>query len=108
MSTTSLKLPDDLKARVQSLAENEGFSSHAFMVNAVEQAVQQAEAQRAFIAAAEASLDDVRNGAAVYAAEDVHRWIKARLAARGAGRTVPEPAPIRGRDTKKASKAARA
>ena len=104
MTTTSLKLPEALKTRIQSLAAHEGFSSHAFMVSALERAVEQAEAQRSFIAGAQASLEDVRNGGPVYAAEDVREWIKARIRARSTGETVPEPAPTGGRAAKPGGK----
>ncbi|WP_218509812.1 hypothetical protein [Variovorax sp. dw_308] len=104
MATTSLKLPEELKTRIQSLASHHGFSSHAFMVSALERAVEQAEARRSFIEAAGASLEDVRNGGPVYAAEDVHQWVKARVAAHTTGEKVPEPTPIRGRGSKPAAK----
>jgi len=108
MTTTSLKLPEELKSRIQALASHQGFSSHAFMVNALERAVAQAEARRSFIADAEASLEDIRNGGPVYAAEDVREWLKARIAARGTGAKVQEPTPIRGRGAKPAGKSKRA
>jgi predicted transcriptional regulator len=43
MSTTSLKLPDELKQRAVSAAHLQGVSTHAFMVNAIEQAAAMAE-----------------------------------------------------------------
>lgn len=92
MTTTSLKLPEDLKAEIQRFAAQDGISAHAFMVRTLEQAVERASARHAFVAAAEASLAEVRTGGAVYAADDVHRWMKARLR----GESAARPAPARG------------
>ena len=90
MSTTSLKLSDQLKASIQSFAAQDGVSAHAFMINALERAVERANARKAFIADAEASLDEALNGGPVYAAEDVHRWARASLR----GKAAAEPKPL--------------
>ena len=37
-STTSLKIPDSLKARVTAMAAHEGKSAHAYMVETLEEA----------------------------------------------------------------------
>jgi predicted transcriptional regulator len=91
MSTTSLKLPDELKANIRQFAEQDGVSAHAFMVRALEGAVTRAQARKAFLDDAEASLDDALAGGPVYAAEDVHRWARARLR----GEQSPEPKALR-------------
>lgn len=89
MSTTSLKLPEELKAEIQQFAAQDGISAHAFMVRALEGAVTRAQQRKSFIDDAEASLDEVLAGGATYAAEDVHRWARARLA--GEDAALPEP-----------------
>ncbi|MES1927313.1 hypothetical protein [Salinisphaera sp. T31B1] len=53
MSTTSLKLPDELKARIQRAAEARDTSAHAFMVESLQNAVTAAEQQLAFHADAQ-------------------------------------------------------
>ena len=40
MTTTSLKLPDELKQRAVAAAERIGVSPHAFMIHAIEQAAE--------------------------------------------------------------------
>ncbi|MEO8250844.1 MAG: hypothetical protein ABI589_15905 [Burkholderiales bacterium] len=97
MTTTSLKLTDQLKIRIQSVASREGVSAHAFMVGALQRAAEQAEARQSFIDDAIEALEDIRNGGPVYAADDVHKWIKQRIRARTTGETVPDIKPIRGR-----------
>lgn len=89
MSTTSLKLPEELKAEIQQFAAQDGISAHAFMVRALEGAVTRAQQRKSFIDEAEASLDEVLAGGATYAAEDVHRWARARLAGEEAALPLP-------------------
>ena len=48
MSVTSLKLPHELKERIQSLVTGTGRSAHAFMVEAIERAAQAEELRRRF------------------------------------------------------------
>ena len=67
MSTTTIRIEDELKARVAAAAERTGKTAHAFIVDAIAQIVEQAE------------LDD-----------DFHRvaderWVKVL----SAGKTVP-------------------
>ena len=79
MATTSLKLPDDLKQRTISAAEQQGISPHAFMVSAIEQAAHAAEQRSSFITDALAAEQEVLASGKAFAAEDVHAYIKARL-----------------------------
>lgn len=91
MATTSLKLPDDLKARAQAAAENQGVSPHAFMVLAIEHATKSAELRADFIADALAARKHVQETGIAYAAEDVHEYIRAKI--RGENPTRPKPIP---------------
>ena len=43
MSTTTIRIEDDLKARVAAAAERAGKTSHAFILDAIAQTVEQAE-----------------------------------------------------------------
>ena len=90
-ATTTLKLPDPLKARIGPLAEAAGKTPHAWMVDALEAQVALAEMRQAFIAEAEASAAEVDAAGALYAAEDVHAYIVARAA----GKAAPRPKPVR-------------
>jgi predicted transcriptional regulator len=90
-ATTTLKLPDPLKARIAPLAEAVGKTPHAWMVDALEAQVALAEIRQAFIAEAEASAAEVDAGGPQYAAADVHAYIVARAA----GKVAPRPKPVR-------------
>jgi len=89
--TTTLKLPEKLKARIARLAKQTGQSSHALMVNALEREISREERMRDFVREALASKADVEAGGAVYRAEDVHAWME-RLAK---GERPPRPSPWR-------------
>ena len=54
MSTTTIRIEDDLKARVAVAAERAGKTAHAFIVEAIAQTVEQAELDEAFRRVADA------------------------------------------------------
>lgn len=99
MSTTSLKISDALKQDIQQFAAMDSVSSHAFMVNALESEVRRRRLRAEFVAEAEAAAAEIDAGGPVYAAEDVHAWVKARIRSRTTGEAVPEIKPIRGSET---------
>ena len=90
-TTTTLKLPDKLKARITRLAKQTGQSPHSLMLKALEREVAREERMRNFVREALASKADVEAGGAVYRAEDVHAWLE-RLAK---GEKPPRPSPWR-------------
>lgn len=93
VTATSLKLPKTLKDRITRLAKRAGESPHAFMLRLLEDQVHAAERFEKFVAdAREADLRMQESGTG-YAAGDVHKYLKARVAGR---RTVrPKPVPWR-------------
>ena len=46
MTTTTIRLDDDLKSRVAAAARREGKTAHAFILEAIAQTVEQAELDR--------------------------------------------------------------
>ena len=92
-TSTSIKLPSALKARVGELSEVEGKTVHAWLVEAVAQQVARAEMRESFISDALAAADAIDAGAAVYAAEEVHAY----LVSRASGSRVRRPRPLTGR-----------
>lgn len=89
-SSTTLKLPDDLKRRIAPLAKSAGQTPHAWMVEALGRQISLAEKRQAFVADALAAEEDAREPGLVYRADDVHRYIRARVA----GRRVRRPKPV--------------
>ncbi len=96
-ATTTLKLSEELKARIASAAQASGRTPHAFMVEALETQSRLAEMRQSFIDDAVASAAEVDAGGALYAIEDVQAYILARTA----GKTAKRPKPIVRTDTKR-------
>jgi len=80
--TTTLKLPDELKARVNEVAASAGQSPHAFMVEAIEQQTQLAVRRRDFVGAALAAEQEVVQYGLVHDGDEVLAYLKAQLEGR--------------------------
>lgn len=90
MSTTSLKLPDDVKQLAIAAAKLRGVSTHAFMVEAI-QAAASAEKHRAeFVAEAVAARANALRTGKGYASADVHQYIEKRTAGLSASKPKPK------------------
>ncbi|MDB5807824.1 MAG: CopG family transcriptional regulator [Betaproteobacteria bacterium] len=79
MSTTSLKLPEELKSRIAQVAEKSDRSPHALMLEILEQGVTAQEKRREFVESAleaQREFDRTREG---YAAEDVAAYFEAKM-----------------------------
>ena len=79
MSTTSLKLPDELKQRAVDAAQELGISPHAFMVDAIRQAAHAVEQRAAFVAQARDARAELLAQGQGYAADDVRTYLRSRL-----------------------------
>jgi predicted transcriptional regulator len=53
MTTTTIRLPEELKERVARAAQHAGTTSHAFILHAIAESVEEAERRAEFNAAAE-------------------------------------------------------
>jgi len=85
--STTLKLPEDLKTRVAKAAAEAGQSSHAFMLEAIEQQTRLAERRRAFVGAALVAEEEVARYGLVHDGDEVLTYLQARLE----GRKVRRP-----------------
>jgi predicted transcriptional regulator len=79
MATTSLKLSDELKEQATNAATALGMSPHAFMVEAIKQATQNAELRSAFLAQGNAARKQAIKTGKAYAAKDVHQHMRDRI-----------------------------
>ena len=79
MSTTSIKLPDDIKQKANAAALDLGITPHAFMVEAIRKATLAAEKQAAFIADAQAARAATLQSGLGFAAADVHAHLRKRI-----------------------------
>ena len=79
MATTSLKLPDSLKERVNALAAQANKSPHAFMVDLIAEQTERAEKRQAFINSALASKKEFDETGLAYDADEVHAYLRAKI-----------------------------
>jgi predicted transcriptional regulator len=79
MSTTSLKLPDELKQRAATAAQELGVSTHAFMVEAIRQAADAVEQRSQFVAEAIAARAEMLQSGLGHDADEVRAYLRARL-----------------------------
>ena len=88
MSTTTIRIEDELKARVAAVAGLSGKTTHAFIVDAIAQTVEQMEQDNAFYALADQRWD------AILATGKTVPWEAARtyLQARANGESPRKPA----------------
>lgn len=86
MSTTSLKLSQNLKKRTAAIAQARGLTPHAFMVDAIEQAASAAEKRAGFVAEALAAREAMLKTGKGYAADEVHAYLRNRIAGKAAKR----------------------
>ncbi len=91
MATTSLKLPDALKQRVNALAAQVNKSPHAFMVDLIAAETLRIEEDRAFMVRAEASLKHYQETGVGYDTHEVHAYLRAKIQ----GVTLSEPKPVK-------------
>ncbi len=78
MPTTTIRLEDDLKARVAAAAEREGKTAHAFILDAIAQTVEQAELDEAFQRVAEARWTKMLDTGKTVPWDDAKAYLKAR------------------------------
>jgi predicted transcriptional regulator len=77
MRTTTIRLPDDLRARVEKVAVARGSSAHSFMVEAVARAAEQEERRLDFEAEAERRLRHMARTGEYLTLEDLRPYAQA-------------------------------
>lgn len=82
MSTTSIKLPPTLKKRVAAAAAGRGLTSHAFMVQAIEESARAAELRRKFVSVADMARTRLIDSGKGYDGDAVHAYIRNRVQGR--------------------------
>ena len=87
MSTTTIRLEDDLKARIAAAAERAGKTPHAYILDALAQTVEQAERDDEFHRLADKRWARILATGKTVPLDDA----KAYLEARARGETPPKP-----------------
>jgi predicted transcriptional regulator len=91
MSTTSLKLSEELKQRAETAAQELGMSTHAFMIGAIRQAAEAVELRSKFVAEAQAARTEMLASGMGYDADDVRSYLRKRLVDRNSQRPNLKP-----------------
>jgi predicted transcriptional regulator len=79
MSTTSLKLPDDVKRLAAEAAKEKGVTPHAFMVDAIRTAAVAQKLRAEFVADAETARAEAVKSGKAFPASEVHAYLRARV-----------------------------
>jgi predicted transcriptional regulator len=87
MSTTTIRLPDDLKARITSAAERAGKTTHSFILEAIAEKAELEERRVDFDAEADARLAKIVSSGETIPWSDMRRYLEGRVA----GKELPLP-----------------
>lgn len=90
-STTSLKLPDTLKASIARVAALEGKTSHALMVETLQSAMDDTTQRQQFYADGDAAYQEAVRTNRVYDGKAVSTYIAQRVRGRASARPLPVP-----------------
>ena len=86
MSTTTIRLPEDLKARVAKAAEAAGTTAHGFILEAIAEKAELAERRAEFHALADQRYARFLDTGESIPWEDARAWLRQRLAGKPAKR----------------------
>lgn len=89
MSTTTIRLPDDLKGRVAAAAERSGSTTHAFILEAIAEKTAREEKRAGMKNEAEARYARIVDSGEAIAWQDMRRY----LMAHATGEAAPAPTP---------------
>ena len=88
-ATTTIRLPPELRVRLQALSEQTGRSAHSLIVEAVERHADYEEQLQALIREALKADARIEETGEVYRAEDVHAWMQRLVKTPRAARPKP-------------------
>jgi predicted transcriptional regulator len=91
MAALSLKLPEDLKERLDKVARRFQQAPHAYIVEAIAERLERDEKRQAFWDDGRNALEEYERTGISYRAEDVHKY----LLALAQGKKVRRPKPIK-------------
>lgn len=84
MSTTTIRLPEDLKARVAAAAERSGKTAHSFILEAIAAKAEQEELRADFDAVAEDRYARIAATGKTIPWEEMRGYLEDRLAGKAA------------------------
>ena len=88
MSTTTIRLPDDLKEKISRAAKRAGTTSHNFILEAIAEKAELTEQRNDFLSVAEARYAAIVASGRTIPWVDMQRYLKEKVA----GKKVSRPA----------------
>ncbi len=88
MSTTTIRLPEDLKARVAAAAKRAGTTTHGFILDAIAEKAEQEDMRAAFDAEAEDRYADIVASGKTIPWQDMRGYLEERIAGKEVKRPV--------------------
>lgn len=88
MSTTTIRLPEELKARIAQAAEAAGTTSHNFILEAIAEKADQAERQSDFHAEAERRWAEFLKTGESIPWDEMRRYLVSRIQGKATSRPV--------------------
>lgn len=88
MPTTTIRLPEDLKARVAAAAKDAGTTAHAFILEAIAEKAELAERRAEFDAVAEARYARIAATGETIPWQEMRAYLEARMDGTAATRPV--------------------
>jgi len=86
MSTTTIRLPEELKARVAAAAKHAGTTAHGFILEAIAEKAAQEELRADFVAAAEERYAGIVATGKTIPWQEMRGYLEERLAGKAAKR----------------------
>ncbi len=86
MSTTTIRLPEELKERIARAAKHAGTTSHNFILEAIAEKADLADQRNAFIAIAESRYAAIVESGRTIPWADMQRHLKDRMVGKKAAR----------------------
>jgi len=90
MSTTTIRLPQDLKERIARAAERAGTTAHSFMLEAIAEKAEQEERRGEFQDAAERRYAEIVASGKTVPWNEMRRYLERRLAGNKISRPKPK------------------
>lgn len=88
MSTTTIRLPDDLKARIAAAAKRAGTTPHGFILEAIAEKTEQAERRADFDTVAEGRYAGIVATGKTIPWQEMRGYLEARVAGKATKRPV--------------------
>lgn len=84
MSTTTLRLPDELRARIARLAKKSGKTAHSVMLDAIAQKVEEEELRASFHGEADRRFAEMIESGAGIPWHDMRTYLRTRASGKAA------------------------